>query len=161
MNSKEDNIERVIRRMLADRSTDAPAGAIKYAKDLYRTRVAEPKASVLQRVMAVMKVDLAPNRAAFGERSAGTGQARQVLFDTGDNAVDLRIAAVDKGFDIRGQVLGSGSEDGAVELVGKAASASGKLANGTFRLGAVPAGVYSLSIRCGGKEIFIDKLTVG
>ena len=151
----------MIRRMLSDRSKDAPAGAIKYAKDLYRARASEPKTSAIQRILAVIRVDLAPNKPAFGERSAGTGQARQMLFDTGDNAVDLRITPVDKGFNIRGQVLGTGCEQATVYIAGKLAKVTSILdPSGGFRFEAMPAGKYSLSIRCGVNEIVIESLVV-
>jgi hypothetical protein len=156
---EEQKLEHIIKRMQADSAVDAPADAIHYAKNLFRARMTEPAKSVFERVLAVIKMDLAPNRAAFGERSAGQGQARQMLFDTGDNAIDLRIKAVDKGFDIRGQILGSGFENGEVEIAyGDQTYTATASETSEFRLTNIPAGKYGLSIRGGEKELYIEEL---
>ncbi len=155
-NAHEQKLEHIISRMQADRSVGAPADALKYVKNLFKTRAAEP--SLMQRIVAVLKVDLAPNRAAFGERSGG-GEARQMLFDSGDNAVDIRITAVDGGFDIRGQILGDGfaSGDAGIENSGFSTSASIDETRG-FRLSSIPAGEYTLVLRDGISEIAIEGL---
>jgi len=147
--------------MQTDTAVDAPADAINYVKNLYRTRMTAPAKSVLERVMAVLRVDLAPNRAAFGERSAGDGQARQMLFDSGDNAVDLRIKATEKGFELRGQVLGSGFEKGEIEVLGPQKTIMTEWREACqFDLPGLPEGDYSVSIKGGDKEIFIDQLVL-
>lgn len=157
--SEEQKLEQIIRRMQTDTSIDAPVDSIKYVKNLYRTRAAEPKQSVIQRMLAVMRVDLAPNRAAFGERSASESEARQMLFESGANAVDLRIKAIPKGFDIRGQILGNGFENGEIEIADKQNGVKAKInAMSEFRLSGVTAGEYSLTIRGAGTEIFIEQI---
>jgi hypothetical protein len=111
--------------------------------------------------MAVLRVDLAPNRAAFGERSTGDGQARQMLFDSGHNAVDLRIKPADSGFDIRGLVLGLGFENGRIEISNEENTIKASLSETSqFELTEVPEGEYSVSITGGDQEIFIELLTV-
>ncbi len=158
-NSENMRIEHIIRRMLTDRSVDAPADAIKYAKNLYRTRAAEPKASIVSRVLAVMRVDLAPNRAAFGERSATGGQARQMLFDAGENAVDLRVTAVKNGFDIQGQILGDGFEKGEIEIANEQNSIKAAIDEmSRFSISGLPGGEYSLTIKVDNTEIFIEQV---
>ncbi len=159
MNTENIKIEHIIQRMLADKSADAPVDAIKYAKNLYRTRAVEPKASIIQRVLAVMQVDLAPNRAAFGERSASASQARQMLFDAGENAVDLRVTAVTDGFDIRGQILGEGFENGEIEIVNSEISVKVKIDKTSgFKVPGLPAGKYSLTVRGKNAEIVLEQL---
>jgi len=159
MNTENIKIEHIIQRMLADKSADAPVDAIKYAKNLYRTRAVEPKASIIQRVLAVMRVDLAPNRAAFGERSASASQARQMLFDAGENAVDLRVTAVTDGFDIRGQILGEGFENGEIEIVNSEISVKVKIDKTSgFKVPGLPAGKYSLTVRGKNAEIVLEQL---
>jgi len=159
MNTENIKIEHIIQRMLADKSADAPVDAIKYAKNLYRTRAVEPKASIIQRVLAVMQVDLAPNRAAFGERSASASQARQMLFDAGENAVDLRVTAVTDGFDIRGQILGEGFENGEIEIVNSEISVKVKIdKTSAFKVPGLPAGKYSLTVRGKNAEIVLEQL---
>ncbi len=152
-NAHEQKLEHIISRMQSDRSVDAPADVLKYAKNLFRTRAAEP--TLLQRFVAVLKMDLAPNRAAFGERSAAGGAARQMLFDSGENAIDLRVTATDGGFDIRGQLLGGGFEGGSVQI-GDVSSAIDEM--GGFRFEAVAAGEYVLTVRGETSEIVIEGL---
>ncbi len=158
-NSEEQKIEHIIQRMLTDRSVDAPEDVVTYARNLYRTRAAEPKASIIRRVLAVMQVDLAPNRAAFGERSASGSQARQMLFDSGDNAVDLRITAIDDKFDIRGQILGDGFANGEIEIISDQVSITVKIdKTNAFNVSGLAAGEYNLTIVGKNTEIQIDKL---
>lgn len=160
MKNLEDNkIEHIIHRMLNDRAADAPADALQYVKDLYRTRAVAPKASIIQRVLAVMQVDLAPNKAAYGERSVTGAQARQMLFDAGDNAVDLRITAVKNGFDLRGQILGEGLENGEIEIANTEVSVKVKIDKTSgFKISGLLAGKYDLTIRGKETEIVLEQL---
>ena len=144
--------------MQADTATDAPADVLKYTKNLFRTRAIEPKVSAVRRVLAMIKMDLAPNRAAFGERSAAGAQARQMLFDAGDNAIDLRVTATENGFDVRGQVLGGGFENGTAVLAGSNATIDEL---GGFRFDGVAAGEYSLVLSNGTDEIAIEQILIG
>ena len=157
--SPEKQLEHIIRRMQTDTAFDAPADAIIYAKNLFRTRAMAPTRSIFERVVATLKIDLAPGRAAFGERSAGEGQARQMLFDTGDNAVDLRVTATDKGFDIRGQVLGTGFANADVRVaIGRNAHKAKTTETSEFSLSGVPAGEYSVAIQGDEVELYIEPL---
>ena len=158
-NLEEQKIEQIIQRMLTDRSTDAPVDALRYAKNLYRTRAVSPKASIIQRVLAVMQVDLAPNKAAFGERSAAGAQARQMLFDAGENAVDLRVTAVKAGFDIRGQILGDGFENGDIEITDNEISTKVKIDQASgFKVSSLRSGKYTVTVRCKNAEIVLEQL---
>jgi hypothetical protein len=142
--------------MQTDTAVDAPTELTKAAKSFFRTRVVEPTPSLIQRIAAVLTVDLAPGRAAFGERSAAGAQARQMLFDAGDNAVDLRVTKTEKGFDLRGQILGEGFDKGSVEIAGFTA----KIENGGFTLAGLPAGEHTFVARGTDKEINIEKITL-
>jgi hypothetical protein len=159
MNTENNKTEHIIQRMLTDRSADAPADVLQYAKNLYRTRAVSSKASIVERIMAVMQVDLAPNRAAFGERSAAGAQARQMLFDAGENAVDLRVTAVNNGFDLRGQILGEGFEGGEIEIANSESSVKEKIDKTSgFKVSGLPAGKYGLTIRGENAEIVLEEL---
>lgn len=160
MNKKEEKIlDHIVQRMLSDDSMDAPADALTYVKNLYRTRIVEPKPSLVQRILAVMTADLTPGRAVVGERSTG-GASRQMLFESGDNAVDLRITTTATGFDIRGQVLGDGFASGEVVIDHAGSPTSTQISAGEFRFTGLAAGDHSMTIRGESLEIFIEQLTL-
>lgn len=160
-NPLEQKLNHIISRMQADTAIDAPVDVLKYTKRLFRTKAVEPKMSVVQRVLAVMTMDLAPNRAAFGERSAAGAQARQILFDSGDNAIDLRVTGVENGFEIRGQLLGGGFEDGTATLTSGSSSVNVVIdAIGGFRYENIAAGEYSLVIASNTQEITIEQIVI-
>ncbi len=72
--------------------------SVKWAKNIFRTRAAEPKRSFAQKVLGVLQMDLSPDKPAYGERSASAGQVRQMLFGAGENSIDLRITKNRKRF---------------------------------------------------------------
>ena len=152
-------LEHIVRRMQTDTAIDAPADLITFAKNLYRTRPA--KQGLVQRVAAVLKADLAPNRAAFGERSAAGAAARQMLFESGTNALDLRIKAIDKAFELRGQVLGDGFENATVEVVTNGEVLMATLDEmASFRFDMLEPNTYQITIKGTDTEIFIESLTI-
>lgn len=155
-NSHEDNLKKIIHLMQTDDSVDAPADAVKWSKDIFRTRTAESKTSISERIFAVLKMDLAPGKAVFGERS-GTAQARQMLFEAGSNAVDLRILGTEDGFEVRGQILGDGFEECTVSLGDRTVRANSR---SEFVIKSVQAGEYPLTLSAEGSEIAIEKISV-
>lgn len=160
-NTEEKILEHIVRRMQTDKAIDAPTDAVQYAKHLYRTRSAEPNATLIQRVLAILSIDLAPNRAAFGERSTGEGQARQMLFEADDNAVNLRIKATGRHFEIRGQILGDGFEHGAIQIANSLKTIAAEIdETGEFNLSDVPVGEYNIAICGHKKEIVIEKINI-
>src|ERR1044072_3629671 len=83
--------------MRADNSADAPADSIKWAKNLFRTRMTAPRQTVAQKILAVLQMDLSQMSPAFGERSASSAVgAAQMLFQAGENSVDRRGSAAAK-----------------------------------------------------------------
>ena len=114
--NNDQTINEIIRLMQADKSIDAPTDAIQWSKNIFRSRAVEPKKSFVEKVRAILQMDLSPNQAAYGERSASALQARQMLFQAGENALDIRIAETERGFDLHGQVLGEGFANGTVKL---------------------------------------------
>jgi len=158
-NSQEQNIEHIVSRMLADSAENAPADAIKYVKNLFRAKAVEPHASILKRIIGVLQMDLAPNHAAFGERSAAGGQARQMLFDAGEHAIDLRITMVEDKLDIKGQLLGTGLDSGEIEISdGKTSSRSTVAGPGRFEFAGLAAGEYSMTITGPEFQIVLEKI---
>ncbi len=152
MNNSDENIKRIINLMQLDDSKDAPTDAIKWSKNLFRTRAAEPKSSFVEKVLAVLQMDLAPNKAVFGERSASANRERQMLFEAGENKIDLRIAESEKGFTIKGQILGEDFENVSVKI-GDTETMTNDLSE--FRFENIKAGKYDLLIRTETKEIVL------
>lgn len=154
----EQKLEHIISRMKADTSIDAPPDSLKYVSDLFRPRSAAPKPTLVQRIVAALTMDLMPDRAAFGERSAAGGQARQMLFDAGEFAIDLRVSGDANGFEIRGQILGEYGA-GRVTLSGDDYSSETDLdADGGFRFDTVAAGTYSIVIAGEAGEMAVENI---
>jgi hypothetical protein len=154
-NSNDELINKIIRLMQTDTAADAPADAVKWAKNIFRTRAAEPKKSLVQKIIAVLQMDLSGAQAAFGERSATLSQTRQMLFQAGDNGIDLRITEAENGFEVQGQILGEGFSNGTATL-GDFQAKANQLSE--FKFTNVPGGKYDLVLQTADKEIEIAGL---
>jgi hypothetical protein len=146
---------------------DAPEHVILRAVAAWQPRRQTTAApSLLQRMLAVLTFDSgAASPLAFGARSAG-GAARQMLFAAGEHVVDLRIArAGERSADqwlFSGQVLGPDGL-GRVSLAdgqGRSIGESALDEFGGFRLPAVAAGRYLVTLRLGGAEIELPPIDV-
>lgn len=154
----ERQIEKIINLMQTDDSADAPKDAIRWAKNLFAARaITAPRKSIVQKVLAVLQMDLSPGQAAFGERSASASKARQMLFRAGDNALDIRISPSKKGFNLRGQILGEGFA-GATVRIGAFEAAANQI--GEFEFAEIAGGKYDLIARIGEKEIVVQDLEI-
>lgn len=155
-NNSDKTAEKIIYLMQTDRSVDAPPDAVNWAKNIFRTRSAESKKSFVRKVLAHLQLDLSPDRAVFGERSASSAsQARQMLFDAGENSIDLRIRKAKKGLEIHGQILGEGFENAVVKL-GDVETKANELSE--FKFTGIAVGKYNLSLHTGEREILIEDL---
>jgi hypothetical protein len=151
--------EQIIRLMQADDSVDAPRESLKGAKNIFRSRITEPKRSLAQKVMAVLRMDLSPQKAAFGERSGSAAQARQMLFEAGENSIDLRIREAENGWEIHGQILGAGFAGGTIELSNKEKSYTARATNESeFKLKGIARGKYNFAARNNERELLIEGL---
>lgn len=158
MNNEEDEIiKRIIHLMQTDDAADAPADSITWAKNLFRTRRREPKKSFAQKFLAVLQVDLSGSEPVFGERSVSASQSRQMLFQAGDNAVDLRISESENGYILKGQILGEGFARSTVKL-NEFETTANELSEFAFQ--DVPAGKYFLALQTAEKEILIEDLNL-
>jgi hypothetical protein len=159
--STEKKLQQIIDLMQRDDSVDAPADSIRWASNLYRTRATEPKRSLVQKIAAVLQMEIAPNKPAFGERSASASQVRQMLFKAGDNAVDIRIEPQDKAFSVRGQILGEGLSGASVKLSDDAQTLESQAdALSEFAFENVKPGQYELVIRGGDVEITLKTIAI-
>ncbi len=154
-NNSDKTVEKIIYLMQTDKSVDAPQDAVKWSKNIFRSRAVEPKKSFARKVLASLQLDLSPNRAAFGERSASASNARQMLFEAGENSIDLRIKRAKKGLEIHGQILGEAFE-GAIIKLGEFETTANDLSE--FKFTGIPSGKYNLSLQTGEKEIVIEDL---
>lgn len=159
INEDEKRLEHIIRRMQRDDSTDAPADTRQYVKNLFAARAVPQNISPIRRLVAAITMELSPDRAVFGERSGSASAQRQMLFTAGESAINLRIEAAGKKFDIRGQVLGEGFVDVRAILEGSGTSLVSVLDEiAGFRFYGVNAGVYRLTIRSDSDEVVIETL---
>jgi hypothetical protein len=150
-------IDRIIRLMRRDESYDAPPDAVRWSKNIFLGKAVEPKKSFVERVTAVLQINLSPNRAAFGERSASTSQARQMLFQAGDTSIDLRIKKDKKGTSVLGQILGEGFANCMVKL-GEFETATNEISE--FNFADIPGGKYALRLQSLEKEIVVEDIEV-
>ena len=151
-------ISKIIRLMGTDTSVDAPQGAISWSKNIFLNRATKPQTSFAQRVLAILQMDLSPNKAAFGERSASATQARQMLFQAEDASVDLRIKQEENDFSIHGQILGADFADGTIKL-GDFETQANEVSE--FKFMKIPSGNYNLQLQKGEIEIVIEGLQFG
>lgn len=121
-NSNQQNIERIISLMQTDDSVDAPQDAIKWSKNIFRTRAVEPKKSLVEKIVAVLQIDLSKNQTAFGERFSGVKDLKQIFVEAGEYAVDLRIKKAEKGWNLHGQVLGEIAPKSVIRFEGRDSS---------------------------------------
>jgi len=152
------NLDHILDRIRNDHAVDAPDEVIRQAKGLFRTRPQEAKVSVFKRLVASLQAELAPNRAAFGERSGGAGQARQLLFEAGDNAIDLRVSGTGNTLSLRGQILGDGIEGAGVELSGPTTKACAVDESLGFEFAGIHPGEYTLVINTSDTQIVMEDL---
>lgn len=144
--------------MQTDKSEDAPQDSIKWAKNIFRTRAVEQKKSFAQKVLAVLQMDLSPDKAAFGERSVSAAQARQMLFGAGENGIDLRITKTETdALNIHGQILGAGFANSTVKL-GEFETEANELSE--FKFTEIPGGTYDLVFQTDAAEIVIENLNL-
>jgi len=160
--STEKKILEIIELIRRDDSVDAPPDAIRWAGNLFRTRAVEPRKSLVKKLLGVLRMEVAPNKAAFGERSTSATQARQMLYQAGDNAVDLRIEPLQKGFRIRGQVLGEGFAGAPVRLFNDAQTLETNANElSEFSFDSMRPGEYELAIHGETYEISLKAIDIG
>ena len=147
--------------MQRDDSVDAPGDSIKWASNLFRARASQPEQSLVKKLVAIMQMEIAPNKAAFGERSASASQVRQMLFRADENAIDLRIEPAKNAFTVRGQILGEGFSRASVTLsddINSFTRPTNEMSE--FQFDNVPAGRYELVIFSGGVEISLKGIDI-
>jgi hypothetical protein len=148
-NLNDNLIDKIVSLMQKDNSFDAPKDAIQWSKNIFRSKVSESKKSLMQKVLAVLQMDLKQGQPAFGERSASASKSRQMLFQAGEISIDIRIT----NDEIKGQILALGFENSEV-MLGEFSTKVNELSEFTFSN--IPNGSYDLILKNSEKEITIE-----
>lgn len=146
--------------MQRDDSVDAPADSVRWAKNLFAVRAAEP--GTLRRWVAALISELAPGTPAFGERSAAAGKARQLLFQADEAAIEVHVEPKGKTFAVSGQFLGEFQTGSVATLAAGVLKLECELSEvGGFSFEKVAKGDYELVIRTDEGEFAIERLSIG
>lgn len=143
-----------------DKSEDAPPYLIARAVSLFGEPAVSTTPTFVERIVATLIFDSWTNSPAFGVRSSGQAKERQLLFNTGESDLDLRVKHAGEEWIVSGQVLGSEcSAGGYIELEGECGTAQTELNDlCEFTLSPVPAGSYRLRLRLTGIEVEVPQL---
>ena len=156
-------LERLLQLMRNDLSEDAPPHVIKRALKLFRARNKQQNTSsdFGRRVLAVLHFDSLGLAPAFGVRSGKPG-ARQLLFSTNVNEIDLRIEPAGQAWLVSGQILGGEAANGTAILQGATGVRETALNElNEFTLPPVEAGTYKLILSLTDVEVEIEEIRIG
>jgi len=158
-NSANKKLDQIIELMESDDSVDAPMESITWAKNLYRTRQKKP--FLIKRFVASLQMDIPAGKPAFGERSRSAGSSRQMLFNAGEHAIELRISSESSHVSMNGQVLGDGFAGAEFAVSSGALQRTMTLGRmSEFEMLDLPKGFYTLTIRSQEKEIVIENVDI-
>ena len=147
--------------MRTDAIENAPAELVKYAKDMFRQRIASRKPSALSRILAALTFDSLTAAPAYGLRSEADS-GRQLVYSTENVDIDVRVSAENDEWQIEGQVPGSLCDSGDVNLESAAFSATAKLTElCEFSFHSIPAGSYKLAVHLHDVIIETPPLEIG
>ena len=150
-----DPTEKIIKLMQTDKSEDAPEDAITWSKNIFKTRAVE-QSGIVSSVARLVK-EISGAQLATGERSSAAGQEMQMLFETDELSIDLRVKESEGTFTVSGQVLGVDDDSGSVRI-GEHETAFDEF--GGFEISGLPAGEYSVEIRNGNNETKIEQISL-
>src|SRR5262245_49597112 len=102
--------------MRSDVIESEPTELVKFAKDIFRQRVAARNPSTLKRIIAALTFDSLTAAPAYGLRSQADG-GRQLVYSTETVDIDVRVSPENEQWQIAGQIPGSLCESGEVNLV--------------------------------------------
>jgi hypothetical protein len=147
--------------MRSDLIETAPPELVKYAKNIFRQRVASPKSSALSRILAALTFDSFTAAPAYGLRSQAGG-GRQLVYSTETIDIDVRVSEENDAWQLAGQMPGLLCTGGEVNLEGEKFSATTKLNElCEFGFSSVPEGTYTLAIHLPDVTIETPPLELG
>jgi hypothetical protein len=156
-------LERLLGLMRTDDSQTAPSSLIDRAKDLFRLRnvPTTPPSGLRSRILAALHFDSLGLAPAFGVRSGKPG-ARQLLFSTGTDEIDLRIEPAGQEWIVSGQVLGESAASGRAILQGPSALSQTTLNElSEFTLPPVQPGIYKLILSLENVDVELEEIRIG
>ena len=153
-------LEHVIGLMRTGDFEDPPAHLADRVNHAFTTYGPPPRASLRDRIRAVLNFDSALQPALLGRRSVSSAD-RQLLFTAGSLDLELRIAREDELWEISGQILNADVQ-GTAELRGEAGIVRALVNEiGEFLLAPVPAGTYTLILLLTTEEVEIPDIQIG
>ena len=158
MPNNNNEFEKILSLMRSDDSVDPPADAVKWVRDLYRTRQAE-KPSLLRTIRAILTWDTAAGEPIIGERSASAAKARQMGFTAGEDEIDIAITKTGRHFTLRGQLLSEAFAGAPAVLTIDGTEMETTISDtGEFVFEKVAAGTCDLTISGDGKRIEVKAI---
>jgi hypothetical protein len=153
-------LEQVIGLMRTDETVDPPPQVVARAVGLFRSRKAPDRASLRQRLRAVLRFDSSRASLAPALRSRVPIE-RQLIFEAEGFNLDLRVRPDGPMWLIFGQVFGPVG-GGLVQLNGPTGTTQTGLNDlSEFRLPPVAAGSYNLTLRLQSVDVEIAGLEIG
>jgi len=156
-------LERLVGLLRTDDRQDAPSFIIDRTKELFplRTMPTPASAGLRSRILAALHFDSLGLAPAFGVRSGKPG-ARQLLFSTGTDEIDLRIELAGQEWTVSGQVLGESAPGGRAILQGPAGLSQTTLNElSEFTLPPVRAGTYKLVLCLADIDVELEEIRIG
>jgi hypothetical protein len=154
-------LRRALRRAAEDRTVAPPDHVLRRAVDIPLTHPGSAEVSLWERLVAVLTFDsyqqLSP------ARTRGAARERQMLFSAEGMDIDLQIKPAAKGYDLFGQVLGTGGSSTFVSLQGNAGrvlTTAETDPSGQFIFRGISAGQYDLSFYLENQEVAVMGIEV-
>ena len=156
-------LRHLIELMRADTGQNAPVAVIQRANQIFRLRAIAPVAASGRqpRILAVLQFDSLGMAPSFGMRSGKPG-SRQILYQAGENEIDLRIEPSDQAWILSGQVFGEAVANDKAILQGEMLTTWTALNPWKeFVLPPVQNGMYTLLLQLTHLDVEIENLRLG
>jgi len=153
----------VVAQVRADTSKDSLSSIIDRVVRMSRSRKFRVAAlsDLPRHVLAVLRFDSAGLAPAFGVRSGMPG-TRQLLFNAGEDEIDLRIEPDGLAWTVSGQILGRFNASGKAVLLGATGTSETDLNEmSEFILTRIEAGTYRLLLKFATAEVEIQDIRIG
>jgi hypothetical protein len=154
-------LQKVLNSANGDRSVVPPQSVLKRAIDIPR-HATSPRPGLLTRLIATLSFD--SDLQLSSALTRGPARERQVLFNTEEVDIDVKIKPGLADYDLLGQVMGVDATFGFASLqdtTGQLIDVTGMDFLGQFSFRRVPAGIYDLVFDLEDQQITVNGLKVG